>query len=356
MKKKVIFVLLMGIIAAAVIAWYVQTHRHYVDAFSGATPPALERGVPDDLQLEVTGDVKQTYTFNSRALRLLAKTRVRTREVSSGGEILGAYIYSGIPLLYILEGVAPEKEKDAVFDRPLDMLVTVQAVSGDTARFSYGELTMMDDRNPVMLAFHREPLNPTKDPETYTRNKFKGKLRGLRLVCPREPDTARYLDDVVGLTLSLPPTPDKVLPMLRKDEKCTSDRILCRQSDGMVVDADYDNVEWLEVNGWFRIGHGRGIKGDGLFQAKGYGLRSFLKANFPGCGPGDFFMFVACDGYRALFSGREIFLTRDGAGMVLIENLNGNPPKGGKMLGVTDDFFVDRNIWGLSHIVHIREL
>lgn len=355
MKKNILLILMMGIIATAVIAWYVQSHRHYVDAFSGATPPALERGVPDNLELQVTGDVKQTYTFNSRALRLLAKTRVRTREISPEGEILGAYIYSGIPLLYILEGVAPKKEESAVFDRPLDMMVTAHTASGKTVRFSYGELTMTDDRHPVILAFHREPLNPTKNPEEYTRNKFKENLRGLRLICPREPDTARYLDNVVRLTLDLPPTPDSRLPVMQKGKKCSSERILCLQADGTVTDAVYEKVEPLEIYGWFRIGHGRGIKGDSRFQASGYALRSFLKANFPGSGPGDFFMFVACDGYRSLFSGREIFLTRDGAAMLLMENLNGSPPKGGKTLGVTDDFFVDRNIWGLSHIVHIRE-
>ena len=184
MKKKIVLVLMTGVIAAAVITWYFQTHRHYVDAFSGATPPALERGVPDNLEFQIAGDVKQTYTFNSRALRLLAKTRVRTREISPEGEILGSYIYSGIPLLYILEGVAPKKEENAVFDRPLDMLVTAHTASGKTARFSYGELTMTDDRHPVILAFHREPLNPTKNPEEYTRNKFKENLGGLRLVCP----------------------------------------------------------------------------------------------------------------------------------------------------------------------------
>ncbi len=355
MNKKIVLVLMIGIIAAAVTTWYIQSHRYGVDAFSGATPPALERGVPGNLQLQVTGDVKQIYTFDSRALRLLAKTRVRTHEVSPEGEILGAYIYSGIPLLYILEGVTPQKEKNAAFDRPLDMLVTAHTASGKTARFSYGELTMTDDRHPVLLAFHREPLNPTKNPGTYTRNKYTENLRGLRLVCPREPDTTRYLDDVVQLSLSLPPTPGHALPVMKKGEKCSSTRILCLQADGTAADAVYDGVGPLAIDGWLRIGHGRGIKGDSLFQAGGYALRSFLKANFPGCGPGDFFMFVACDGYRGLFSGREIFLTRDGAAMLLIENLNGSPPKNGKTLGVTDDFFVDRNIWGLSHIVHIPE-
>lgn len=343
------------VIAAAVTIWFIQSHKVYVDAFAGATPPALEREVPNGLRFQVTGGVKQVYTFNSNALRLLAKTRVRTREISPAGEILGAYIYTGIPLLYILEGVAPEKAKEAVFDRPLDMLVTVCSTSGKTARFSYGELTMIDDSLPVMLAYHREPLMPTKEPEKYTRNKFMTDIEGLRLVCPREPDTARFLDDVIYLTLTIPPTPDDRLPVMQKGGKCSSDRIVCIGADGTETEGVYEYVDRLEIDGWFRIGHGRGIKGDGPFKAEGYGLRSFLKRNFPACGPGDFFMLVGCDGYRGLFSGREIFLTNDGTGMMLIENLNGTPPEDGKTLGVTSDFFVDRSIRGLSHIAMIRD-
>lgn len=350
-----VLVLIVVVVVSIMTIWFVQSREVYVDAFAGATPPALEKEVPDGLQFQVTGRVKQVYTFNSRALRLLAKTRVRTREISPTGEILGTYIYLGVPMIHILEGVAPEKPKDAIFDRPLDMLVTVYSSSGKESRFSYGELTMIDDSLPVILAYHREPLMPNKEPEKYTRNKFMTGIKGLSLICPRETDTARYLDDVVRITLTIPNTPDNRLPVMQKGGKCISDHILCIGADGTETVGVFENVEPLETDRWFRIGHGRGIKGDAPFTAKGYGLRSFLKTNFPGCGPRDFFMFVGCDGYRCLFSGREIFLTSDGAGMILIDNLNGTPPEDGILLGLLNDFFVDRSIRGLSHIAIIRE-
>jgi hypothetical protein len=357
MKRIRLFVLgLIVVIAAAIVTiWFVQSREVHVDAFAGATPLALGKEVPDGLEFQVTGGVKQIYTFNSGALRLLEKARVRTREISPSGEILGAYIYTGIPLLYILEGVVPAKAKDAVFDRPLDMVVTVYSSSGKEARFSYGELTMVDDSLPVMLAYHREPLMPSKEPEKYTRNKFMTDIKGLSLICPRETDTARYLGDVVRIALTIPPTPDDRLPVMKKGEKLSGEHILCIGADSTETAGVFENVDPLEIDAWFRIGHGRGIKGDAPFTAKGYGLRSFLKTNFPDCGPGDFFMFVGCDGYRSLFSGREIFLTRDGAGMMLIETLNGRPPEDGILLGPINDFFVDRSVRGLSHIAIIRD-
>jgi hypothetical protein len=63
---------------------------------------------------------------------------------------------------------------------------------------------------------------------------------------------------------------------------------------------------------------------------------------------------VACDGYRALFSGREIFTTGDGAVMMIASRLNGETPSRGFMLAPTGDFFSDRAMWGLARVVRIR--
>lgn len=67
----------------------------------------------------------------------------------------------------------------------------------------------------------------------------------------------------------------------------------------------------------------------------------------------DFFLFVACDGYRALFSGREIFTTPDGEAMLIVDRLNGDTPTEGMMLAPTADYFSDRAMWGLAHVVRI---
>jgi hypothetical protein len=155
------------------------------------------------------------------------------------------------------------------------------------------------------------------------------------------------------MTLTVINTPDHLLPRLPKGEKCTSASIEC--IDGEIVKpASYENVDILEQTGWLRIGHGRGIKGNSLSTVSGYSLASFLKENFPGCGGNDFFLVVGCDGYRALFSGREIFFTAAGKIVVLINTIDGKDPDGGKAIAAVDDFFVDRDVWGVSHIVKLK--
>jgi hypothetical protein len=351
--RRLIFLPVLIIIAGAFVLWDVVSHRDYIDAFSGATPLALEKKVPNGLSIVVDGKVKQTYHFNSRSFRLLAKTRVRTREVTPGGEIMGAYIYTGVPVIHILEGVAPVKTKSDAFDRPLDMMVIFTSAAGKKAYFSYGELTMIDDSLPVMLAFHREPVLPSKDPESYSMNKYRENPAGLRLVCPREPDTSRYLDDVTHITLETPDYPDHLLPPMQKGKNCTSTSITCIENENLQP-ASFEGVPIIEASHWFRIGHGRGIKDDHTFTASGFHLRSFLKRNFPGCGPEDFFLFTACDGYRSLFSGKEIFCTDAGDSFMLLQTMDGKPPKGGQTLGPISDFFVDRNVRGLTHIVRFN--
>ena len=321
-------------------------------AVTGATPLAVAVDAPADIQLTVKGLVKREYTFSGEALRALATTRIRTREISPEGKFQGTYIYVGIPVYNLLEGIAPEKPKDAVYDRPLDMYVTFTSSSGKKSRFSYGELTMTDDSLPVTLAFDRKQLLPSKDPEKYEKNMHKDNLKGLRIICPREFDTARYCDDVVSVMLSVPETPDSLLPKMTKGVKCSSAALKC-VADGKENAAVFSGIPVIDSGKWVRVGHGRGYKG--VSHAAGYDIRAFLKKNFPGCGPDSFFMFIACDGYRSIFSGREIFSTEDGESCMIVNKMDGKEPRGGIMLASIRDYFVDRNIWGLSHIVLIEK-
>jgi len=318
---------------------------------TGATPLAMQESVPGDAALHITGLVKKEYDLSSRVLSKFATVRIRTREVTAGGEYDGAYIYTGIPLYNILEGVTPQKPKTAAFDRPLDMIVTLHSRSGKKAHFSYGELVMTDDRHPCTLAFHRRELLPTKDPEKYTKNKYKDTVKGLRLIIPRDPDTSRYLDDVTEMTLELLPAPDDRLPVMKKGAKCGSDGITVIRGKE-AKPALFTGVERMKSIGWVRVGHGQGYKG--VASAEGYGLRSFLKKNFKECGPDSFFLFVACDGYRVLLSGREIFLSNDGAASMIADTLDGKGASGKYMLAPIDDYFVDRDVWGLTHVVMLE--
>ncbi|MDQ1349783.1 MAG: hypothetical protein QG657_84 [Acidobacteriota bacterium] len=345
------------IVCGIIAAWLIKgtfSHRDNKDVFIGGTPVALEREVPDGLSLTIDGKVKQTYHLDSRSFRLLAKTRIRTGEITPEGEIMGAYIYTGVPVTYIMEGVAELKTKADAFDRPLDMVVVFTTFDGKTARFSYGELMMNTDIFPVTLAFHREPLKPSKRPDSYLKNKYKGDIVGLHLVCPREHDTSRFLDNVTRITLVQPEIPDDLLPKTEKGINCESSTFNCVE-DGNLKPPSFEGVPFISISNWFRIGHGMGIKGDRLSSARGYHLQVFLKYNFPGCSPEDFFLFVGCDGYRSIFSGREIFSTDAGNSYMLIKTIDGEAVEAdGFTMGAVTDFFVDRCVKNLTHIVYLK--
>jgi DMSO/TMAO reductase YedYZ molybdopterin-dependent catalytic subunit len=130
MKKNLLIVLLIGV---CVFIYFRQRDKNYYDminAVSGATPLAISRDVPTDFSLTIDGLVKKKYKFSSSALNGFAPIRLRTREFSPEGSFLGAYAYTGIPVFNILEGIAPQKPLEAVFDQPLDILVEFSSSSG----------------------------------------------------------------------------------------------------------------------------------------------------------------------------------------------------------------------------------
>jgi hypothetical protein len=355
MKRLAIAILILAAILAGFF-YYRQTRKDYYDylTMSGATPLAVARRVPSHIRLEIDGLTKSAYRFSGDALNALAPTRIRTREISPEGDYSGAYIHVGIPVFNILEGIAPKKPEASAFDQPTDILVTFHSATGQKAHFSLNELIMTRDGEPPTLAFSRTPVMPTTETvrQQYTANRFMADLNGLRLICPKEPDTTRYLDDVVRISYDAISVDEKPLPSRKKKFACRSDGITC--SDGPHrFPARLETVARAAAPRWIRIGHGHGF--DDIVRAEGFDLRDFLNTNFPEAGPDDFFLFVACDGYRTLFSGREIFATPDGGAMMIADRINGQPLAEGYMLAPTADYFSDRAMWGLAHVVLIRQ-
>ncbi|NLD37043.1 MAG: hypothetical protein GX654_09250 [Desulfatiglans sp.] len=352
MKKNIIIVLL---ILAAVFIYFRQENKNYYDmvnAVSGATPLAIAKDVPKGVSLVIDGLVKQEYRFSASALNGFASTRIRTREFTPDGKFLGAYAYTGIPVFNILEGIAPQKDKDALFNQPLDILVRFISSSGKSVGFTFTELIMADDSLPVTLAFYREEIKPTADSvkDTYDKNIFNGLLAGLRLIAPSEPDVSRYLDDVVKITYTTLPAPDNLLP-IRKKAKCVSTAITCIDG-GNRYQAAFENIPRIEKKEWVLIGHGHGY--EDKVDSEGFELRAFLKANFKEITPDDYFLFVACDGYRCLFSWHEIFAVEKGKEIMIADSVNGKLPETGYRLAPTADFFNDRSMWGVAYVVKIN--
>ncbi|MFH1875226.1 MAG: hypothetical protein ABH859_08630 [Pseudomonadota bacterium] len=344
------------LIALAVIylvrVYYTQKNYYSVLAVTGATPKVLSQPLPENIALTINGLVSREYKFSSQALAAFATSSIRTKEMSAQGEFIGAYTYVGIPLYNILEGIEPKKPEQASFNKPLDLIVSVKSATGKIVNFTYNELLMTDDSLPVTLAFYRQEILPYKDPDQYNHNKYKDNIKGLKLIAPRDPDTARYLDDVVEITIAPISLPEHLLPKVQKGLKCDADSLNIID-DKNVGKANYDNVKKNSVSNWIRIGHGQGYKS--ISKASGFNLRSFLKKNFPDYNLDDYFLFVGCDGYRALFSARELFLNKNSESYLILDQLDGQLPMGKIMLAAIDDFFVDRDVWGLSHVVRISQ-
>jgi len=206
---------------------------------------------------------------------------------------------------------------------------------------------MCDDNNPVTLAYFRSQLLPSKDPEKYSKNKYKKSLKNFRLICPGDLYDSRYLDNVISIRFSLLPTSDGVLPEMSKGKECKSEQLFYIKN-GKKFKSSFDGIPQINIPNWFRIGHGRGIKSGNLDMVKGYSLRTWINIHYLQGKPGDFFIFVGCDGYRSIFSWSEIFQTENGRKMIIITERNGVRGEKGLTLGPLGDFFVDRDIWGLS--------
>lgn len=349
--KAGLFLVILILVLVISFVGYRQVNSNYYDAVTvtGATPLALYTRVPKDFSVEIMGEVKKVYSFAGSALRAFATTRIRTKEVSPAGEFKGSFIYLAIPVFNILEGVAPEYDDGS--DNPLDFLVTFESGSGQQVHFPWAELLMKNDSMPVSLAYSRVPMVPAKEREKDGFSPPGEMLTGFRLIAPSEPDTRSYLDGVSRIIFRKVRLPEGQVPERVKGMKCFSRGLVCME-EGYWKEAVWGGLIKAPAEDWVRVGHGRGFIGQ--VRIEGYRFRDFLSLNFPDIKQEDYLMLVACDGYRVLYSAREIFLTESGANMLLLGEMNGQSPPGGKTLACTSDFYADRGLWGMSHVLKIR--
>ena len=351
MKKRTYSTIITAMLLCS-MAFSLSCERDVMEimAVTGATPIAKKELVPEKNSLTVDGLVKKTYTFSGTALRALASTRLRVHEFTPEKKYRGSYFYTGLSLYHLLEGIAPKKPEGA-FDRPLDMVVVFTSRSGKKSYFSYGELTFTDDIDPVILAWHRKEILPTKNADKYKKNAYHDNVAGLRLVAPGDADDGRYLDNVVRITLAVPAAPEDKLPPQKKGTKCSSAGITAL--DGQKAQkVNLAAFKKEAIKNWLRFGHGRAYKG--FVDAEGVKLKDVLAKYFPGASHNDWFLFTACDGYRVLLSGYEIYKTGDGDKMYLMTGMRGKGVPGGQMIAPVADWFVDRDVWGLTHIVRVK--
>lgn len=331
--------------------------------------------------IALSGSVKKPQAVDVAALAALPR-RATLAKVPGVARYRGTFEVEGVALKDLLEKAEIAKATNDNFDRPLDLAVVVTGRDGKKALFSWGELFLADDSGAALLADRIRPLVPhhhdaIDDPRfgpgvllgAAAREKLDvtgcagchdgGKLgkidvpRGVCLVPTRDATGRRFVEDVVSIEVRQAgfPAPPKnkdvadpwveAPPLVLPDGKAIA--LSAKATKGILrVEGEDDG-----------IGLGRGFRGHSRYS--GPSLAALLQSSLPaGTDPGLLFVVVtAKDGYRSLYSGGEIFLSRLPVNVVLVDTEDGKPlfRKSGRLKSVVRaDFFVDRAVRSVSEV------
>jgi len=331
--------------------------------------------------IALTGSVRTPMKLTRTSFAGLLP-RTRTVKVSGAdGRYRGTFEVEGVSLRELLDKAEIAKKTDDGFDRPLDLAVVVTGRDGRKALFSWGELFLADDAGALLVdqvrVFVPHHHDPIKDPlfgvgmrlGPEAREKLDvsacaschdgGKVvkidvpRGICLVPTADATGRRFVEDVVSIDVrqaGFPAPPRKKdledpwveAPALLLPDG-TSTPLTVKALQGVARVEDEDDA----------IGLGRGFRGRSRFA--GASLAALLRSKLPaGADPGLLFVVVTgSDGYRALYSGGEILLSRLPENVVLVDTQDGKPlvRKSGRLKTVLrGDFFADRDVRTVAEI------
>lgn len=303
--------------------------------------------------ISITGAVQQPLNLTMEDLRALQSITVRLNEVTMDEEYNGVFYFRGIPLRTLLELAAIRKEKTS-FPKPVDLAILVRNKQGKQVVLSWGEI-FYGNHSEVVLAFSATPIIPHHDcnkchePEEYQeRLEVLSRPVGYpKLVVANDFYSDRCLEHVTSIEVF-----DLRLKMKRKK----MERLY---SSGFTVTGDVKkNMSISRLNSYQHVEIIAKMVGDG---AGYHGMRSYggvllsellQKAGVqPDVTQG--FIFAAPDGYRALLSSGEVFLSSRGKHIIIADQIgNETIEEGGRFkLLLAGDLAADRWVKAINNIV-----
>jgi len=353
-----------------------------VAGFAGAVALAQEAARERPMGIALSGSVKKAGPVDAFVLAALPR-HAALAKVPGASRYRGTFATEGVALKDLLEKAGVAKATDDNFDRPLDLAVVVTGRDGTKALFSWGELFLLGDEGAALLVDQVRPLvphhheaiedarfAPTARLGVPAREKLDvsgcagchdggdrlGTIdvpRGVCLVPTRDATGRRFVEDVVSIEVRqagfLAPPRKRDLP----DPWVEAPALVLPDGTSVPLTAaalkDVARVEG-EDDG---IGLGRGFHGHRRFA--GASLAALLRGRLPaGTDAGLLFVVVtASDGYRSLYSGGEVLLSRLPENVVLVDAEDGQPllRKSGRLKSVArGDFFVDRAVRNLAEV------
>jgi hypothetical protein len=296
-----------------------------------------------------------------------------------GGAYRATVEVEGVALHDVLQQAQVKKKVDDGFGRPLDTLVVVRGRSGQVALFSWGELFARNEGGPLLAASLRLRI-PSHHDEIEAKTYDRGFLdvaarerldlkscqachagpepprlevpKGWCLVAPEEGFGGRFVEDVTEI--SVQQVGISVVADKESGKKPDPNAFVAAPTvvglDGKSVPAGPEQLGALPRRTFSDavVGMGRGYRG--RHRVEGIDLAAALAPVVGSAGVDARMVWVlvtAQDGYRALYSGSEVFTPRRGEGVLLVESEDGKPlgPGNGRYKSLpTGDFFADRDV------------
>jgi hypothetical protein len=342
--------------------------------------PAGGEGAAEGIAL--TGSVKKAQFVDAASLASLPRQRLHVKLSGPGGAYRATVEADGVALKELLERAEVAKSMDDNFDRPLDLAVVVTGRDGTKALFSWGEIFLSGDSGAAVLVdrlrpfipHHHEPVTEQAiasgawlSPEARASLDLSGCAgcheaekvpridipRGICLVPTRDATGRRFVEDVVSIEVRQAGFPAPSRKKDLADPWVEAPRLFLPNGKSTPLSAKATKLLPRVGGEADAIGLGRGFRGRNRYA--GASLAALLRKALPtGTDPGLLFIVVtASDGYRSLYSGGEILLSRLPENVVLVDTEDGKPlfRKAGRLKSVArGDFFVDRAVRSVSEI------
>jgi precorrin-2 methylase len=300
----------------------------------------------------ITGSVRQPLNLTLEDLQKLETVTVRLNEVTTDRQYHGAFYYRGIPLKTLLELAYVQKEETG-FPKLIDLAIRVRNKDGKQVVLSWGEI-FYSNPSEVVIAFSSTPIMPHGDckrchtPEVYQSrlDVLSRKIGYPKLVVTNDFHTDRSLEDVTNIEV--------VDLHLKMPVKKTSDLF----SPGFSITGGVKQIQNVsDLSSYPRIVAlaktiGDGIGFHGLESYGGVLLSELLKESEATSDLNQVIIISAPDGYRALLSFGEVFLSSRGKSILITDRVANQPvKKGGKFkLILPDDLSADRAVKAVSKI------
>jgi precorrin-4 methylase len=308
--------------------------------------------------VSITGAVLQPLHLSLDDLSRYQTIQAQLNEVRSDGGFHGVFMYQGVPLKTLLS-LARVAKGDTGFSQPIDLAIRVTAANGEQVALSWGEVF---EKNPAsfVIATSAMPAMPNKNcAGCHTPAECKVKLEQYerkpvlpKLVVSDDQYADRCLEDVSSIeVIDLRPRMEaRTLPQLYSPSFEVAGPVQKKMTVKKLSAFPRADIP-------VRHGECRGFHGIQKFS--GTSLKHIAAKAGIAADINSVLLVSAPDGYRALVSWGELFLSPLGERIIIADRLDGKPLEkdGSFYLICADDLDSERRVDAVSHVevIPLRE-